>query len=243
MVKESKKSKNKFTIKIVASYLILAFLAAAVGYFVYTEIKTYISTDTADGNDVKLLRTSTLVTNLYEAESLSKLALQGDTDTNFDAYALRIDSIQLEIDTLKQLMQGSEQKSLLDSLQQLLGQKVANNSLDRALKEFEKIDESYGKFSAENLFPNYHRESPKVQKSLREYAALINKNAPINADGTANKAYIDSILNASRARLRKAQLQDSRSRYSLTRKELEVNRNDRELSRQLQNIITAENLP
>ena len=253
MVKDSRKSKNKFTLKIVASYLILTFLATAVGYFVYTEIKTYISTETSDGNDVKLLRTSTLVTNLYEAESLSKLALQGDANTNFDAYALRIDSIQLEIDTLKQLMRGSEQKGLLDSLQQLLGQKVANNnelkrlklksasnnSLDKALKEFEKIDESYGKFSAENLFPNFNQESPQVQKSYREYAALINKNAPINADGTANTAYIDSILSASREMLRKAKLQDSKSRYSLTRKELEVNRNDRELSRQLQNIITA----
>lgn len=253
MVNESKKSKNKFTLKIVVSYLMLAVLAAAVGYFVYTEIKTYISTETADSNDVKLLRTGTLVTNLYEAESLSKLALQGDANTNFDAYALRIDSIQLEIDTLKQLMQGSEQKGLLDSLQQLLGQKVANNnelkrlklksasnnSLDKALKEFEKIDESLGKFSAENLFPNFDQQSPKVQKSLREYAALINKNAPINADGTANALYIDSILNASRAMLQKAKLQDSRSRYSMTRKELEVNRNDRELSRQLQNIITA----
>ncbi len=253
MVSASKESKNKFTLKIVASYLILAFLATALGYFVYTEIKTYISTETSDSNDVKLLRTSTLVTNLYEAESLSKLAMQGDANTNFDAYALRIDSIQLEIDTLKQLMQGSEQKGLLDSLQQLLGQKVANNnelkrlklksasnnSLDKALKEFEKIDESYGKFSAENLFPNFHQESPKVQKLQREYAALINKNAPINADGTANTAYIDSILSASKAMLRKAKLQDTKSKYSLTRKELEVNRNDRELSRQLQNIITA----
>lgn len=253
MVNESKRSKNKFTLKIVASYLILAILATAVGYFVYTEIKTYISTETSDGNDIKLLRTSTLVTNLYEAESLSKLALQGDANINFDAYALRIDSIQLEIDTLKQLMQGREQKGLLDSLQLLLGQKVANNnelkrlklksasnnSLDKALKEFEKIDESFGKFSAENLFPNFDQESPKVQESLRRYAALINKNAPINADGTANNLYIDSILNASRVMLRKAKLQDSRTRYSMTRKELEVNRNDRELSRQLQNIITA----
>lgn len=253
MAKEPKRSKNTFTLKIVASYLILAVLAAAVGYFIYTEIKTYVFTETTDQNDVKLLRTSTLVTNLYEAESLSKLALQSDTDTVFTAYARRIDSIQLEIDTLKQLMQGFEQKGLLDSLQQLLGQKVANtnelkrlqqkstsnNSLDKALKEFEKIDESFGKFSAENLFPNYSRESPKVQKSLREYADLINKNAAVNPDGTANAAYADSILKASRAMLRRAKLQDSRAQRTLSQKEFEVNSNDRQLSRQLQNIISA----
>ena len=253
MAKEPGKSKNKFTLKIVASYLVLAMLAAAVGYFVYTEIKTYISTETSDTNDAKLLRTSTLVANLYEAESLSKLTLQSESDTLFEVYANRIDSIQMEIDTLKQLIRGNEQKGLLDSLQQLLGQKVANNnelkrlkikseansSLDKALKEFEKIDESFGKFSAENLFTNFDRLSPKVQQSLRNYAALINKNGPTNIDATVNAAYVDSILNASKAMLRKAKIQESKSQRSLALKELEVNRNDRMLSQQLQNIITA----
>jgi len=253
MEKESIKSKNKFTFKIMASYLILGLLAMAVSYFVYTEIKTYVSTETADQNDVKLLRTGTLASNLYEAESLSKLALQSDNSTDFDAYAKRIDSVKLEIDTLKQLMQGDEQKSLLDSLQRLLDQKVANNNklkqlqkryesinaLDKALKEFDKIDESFGKFSAENLWPDYKKLSPTLQKSLRDYAALINKNVPANADGSINAVYVDSILKDAKTMLLKAKLQDSRSQRSLALQEREVNRNDRVLSQQLQNIISA----
>ncbi|MBU2947892.1 hybrid sensor histidine kinase/response regulator [Zobellia uliginosa] len=253
MVNASKKSKNKFTLKIVTSYLILALLAAGVGYFVYTEIQTYISTETSDVNDEKLLRTSSLMTNLYEAESLSKMALQSDEKINFDGYALKIDSIQVQIDTLKQLMLGDEQKSLLDSLQILLSQKVSNNnelrslksksnsanSLDKALKEFEKIEESFGKFSAENLFTNFNQLSPKVQNSLREYALLISKNVPDSDNTIKNAAYVDSILNVSKAMLRKAKLADSRSQRSLAQKEIEVNRNDLELSRQLQNIIAA----
>ena len=253
MVNASNKSKNKFTLKIVTSYLILALLATSVGYFVYTEIQTYISTEASDVNDEKLLRTSSLMTNLYEAESLSKLALQSNEKINFDGYALKIDSIQVEIDTLKQLMLGEEQKSLLDSLQVLLGQKVNNNnelrslkvknnsahSLDQALKEFEKIEESFGKFSAENLFTNFDQLSPKVQKSLREYAVLISKNVPESDNSIKNSAYVDSILNVSKSILRKAKLADYRSQRSLAQKEIEVNRNDLELSRQLQNIIAA----
>ncbi|WP_194532800.1 hybrid sensor histidine kinase/response regulator [Zobellia nedashkovskayae] len=253
MVNASNKSKNKFTLKIVTSYLILALLATSVGYFVYTEIQTYISTEASDVNDEKLLRTSSLMTNLYEAESLSKLALQSNEKVNFDGYALKIDSIQVEIDTLKQLMLGEEQKSLLDSLQILLGQKVNNNnelrslkvknnsahSLDQALKEFEKIEESFGKFSAENLFTNFDQLSPKVQKSLREYAVLISKNVPESDNSIKNSAYVDSILNVSKSILRKAKLADYRSQRSLAQKEIEVNRNDLELSRQLQNIIAA----
>ncbi|WP_194528914.1 hybrid sensor histidine kinase/response regulator [Zobellia roscoffensis] len=253
MVNASRKSKNKFTLKIVTSYLILALLAAGVGYFIYTEIQTYISTETADVNDEKLLRTSSLMTNLYEAESLSKLALQSNIKSNFDSYALKIDSIQVQIDTLKQLMLGEEQKNLLDSLQVLLSEKVNNNnelrelkiknnsanSLDKALKEFEKIEESFGKFSAENLFTDFDQLSPKVQNSLRDYAILINKNAPNSDDNTQNAAYVDSILNVSKSMLRRAKLADTRSQRSLAQKEIEVNRNDLELSRQLQNIIAA----
>jgi len=253
MASESDKSKNQFTLKIVTSYLVLALLTAAVGFFVYTEVKSYVSTETADTNDEKLLRTSSLITNIYEAESLSKLALQNNNQISFDAYVLKIDSVQIEIDTLKKLMLGNQQKDLLDSLQTLLKQKVANNnelrgkrvkntsnnSLDKALKEFEKIEESYGKFSAENLFPNFNRLSLKEQQSRRQLAALISKNAPKNGDGTANAAYVDSILSASKAMLTKAKLADSRSQRSLAQKEIEMNRNDLELSQQLQNIIAA----
>ncbi|SHI36933.1 hybrid sensor histidine kinase/response regulator [Pseudozobellia thermophila] len=253
MGSESGRSKNKFTLKIIASYLVLALLTAGVGYFIYTEIKTYVSTETNDSNDEKLLKTSSLVTNLYEAESLSKLALQDGGQVKFDAYSKKIDSIQVEIDSLKQLMLGDEQKGLLDSLQVLLRQKVANNnelrklksksaannSLDKALKEFEKIEESFGKFSAENLFSDFDKLSPKVQQSLREYAALINSNAPKTGDPAENAEYVDSILNVSKEMLRKAKLEDSRSQRFLAQKEVEMIRNDLELSRQLQNIITA----
>lgn len=253
MINESRTSNKKFTLKIVTSYLLLAFLAFGFGYFIYTEIQSYISTETADENDKKLLRTNTLLTKLYEAESLSKLALQSNINLNFAAYAKKIELIKMEIDTLKFLTQSDSQKGLLDSLQVFLNQKVANNSelralktnnlsnnsIDRVLKEFDKIEESYGKFSAENLFANFNELSPQVQRSLREYASLINNNVPKRQDGSTNSKYVDSILNVSKAMLRRAKINDSRSKRSLAQKEIEVSRNDLELSRQLQNIISA----
>ena len=249
----NKKSKNKFTLKIVFSYLILALLTAVVGYFIYSEIKTYISTETASENDEKLLKTNILLTNLYEAESLSKLSAQRNTKADFEAYKLKIDSVHTEIEVLKKLTQSDFQKGLLDSLQILLTQKVANNKalgdlksknnesryIDKALKEFEKIEESIGKFSAENLFPNFDQLSPGLQKNLREYAALLSNNAPVNADGSTNVKYIDSILNVSKNMLQEAKLKDFKSQRSLAQKEIEVSRNDLELSQQLQNIIAA----
>ncbi len=246
-------SKGKFNLKIIFSYLVLAILAIVVGFFIYSEIKTYVSTETANENDAKLLKTNTLLTNLHEAESLSKLSLQSNTQIHYDAYVQKIDSVQLEIDSIKQLTKDVYQKRMLDSLSVLLQQKVENNYalrnlkfrttsnryIDKALKEFDKIDESFGKFSAENLFSNFEQLSPQVQRSLKKYAALLSENAPANVDDGANAKYIDSILNASRAMLKAAKLKDSKSQRSLAQKEIEVNRIDLELSQQLHNIIIA----
>ncbi|MGB5555934.1 MAG: histidine kinase dimerization/phospho-acceptor domain-containing protein, partial [Flavobacteriaceae bacterium] len=247
------KSKNKFTLKIMLSYFVLCVLALVSGYFIYTEIQVFISNDTTVETDAKLLKTGALVTELYKAESLSKLALNSNADNNFLFYAQKIDSIRSSIDSLKLLTQDTHQKGLLDSLQVLLGQKVANNSelrklkkqkvtdnsLDKALKEFDKIKESFGKFSAENLFTDFEKFTPSVQKSLRDYAKLLSENAPKTKDGKADAVYVDSILSASRVMLEQAKVQDFRSQQSFAQKELEVNRNDLELSRQLQNIIAA----
>ncbi len=248
------KSKNKFTLKIVISYAVLAILALVAGYFIYSEINVYISEDTTEKSDAKLLKTNSLLTQLYEAESLSKLALQTRTKDNLNAYTLKIDTIFVEIDSLKHLTESPYQKGLLDSVQLLLSRKVENStilhnlkvrndginySIESALKEFEKIEESLGKFSAENLFPNFNEYSPKVQNSLRDYADLISQNTPKNPDGSADTKYVDSILSASKSLLRKAKLQDSKTQRSLVKKEREINQNDLELTQQLRNIIYA----
>ncbi|HLT50928.1 MAG TPA: hypothetical protein VKZ93_03160, partial [Arenibacter sp.] len=73
------KSKNRFTLKIIFSYFILAILTLVVAYFMVSEIRVYVSTETNSENDTKLLKTGSLLTELYQAESLSKLALQKGT--------------------------------------------------------------------------------------------------------------------------------------------------------------------
>ncbi len=247
------KINKKINPKIVFSYLVLGVLAFVAGYFIYSEIQVYLASDTISQNDKKLLRTGTLVAKLYEAESLSKLALQTKTEDNFDAYSNKIDSISTEIDTLKFLTKNESQRAQLDSVKLLLRQKVENNneliflskqnkgdnSIETALKEFDKIEESYGKFSAENLFSNFHQLSPNLQQSLREYAALISNNSPTNPDGSENAAYIDSILNESKIMLEKALRENTKTKRSLAQKEIQITQNDQELSQRLRSIIAA----
>ena len=231
----------------------LAVLALASGYFIYTEINTYLSTETAEENDAKLLKTGSFLTHLYEAESLSKLALQTKTKENFDAYSQKIDSIFLEIDSLKQLTNSANQKEQLDSVQLLLQQKVsnstellnlkvkndANSSIDHAIQEFSKMEASLGKITAEGLAPNIDELSPKAQKVIRDVAAYLNANVPTNNDKITNSKQVDSILNASKLLLAKAKQTDSKTQRFLAQKEMQINKNDLELSQQLRTIISA----
>ena len=248
-----KKSKNRFTFKIIFSYLVLAVLALASGYFIYSEIDTYLSTETAKDNDEKLLKTGSFLTELYEAESLSKLALQNKTKEDFNAYSLKIDSIFVEIDTLKQLTNNENQRKLLDSVQLLLLQKVsnnndlillkvkndANNSIDKALQEFSKMETSLGKITAEALAPNINELSPKAQKVIRDVASYLNSNVPANYDKIENSKQVDSIIKASKLLLAKAKQTDSKAQRFLAQKETQINTNDFELSQQLRTIVTA----
>lgn len=248
------KSNNKFTLKIVLSYLVLALLAIGAGYFIFSEIGGYLTSEREDRNDTKLLKTSSLLTQIYEAESLSELAFQLPTKENLTSYSNKIDSIFIKIDTLKQLTENTYQKGLLDSVQTLLLRKVTNgndlhnlkikgnsgnNSFDTALKELDKIEESFGTFSVENLFPNFHELSPKIQNTLSIYADLINSNTPKKEDVLADRAYVDSLLKISKNLMAKAKRKDLRAQQSLAQKEIEINRNNLVLSQQLRSIITA----
>ncbi|NAS12649.1 response regulator [Flavobacteriaceae bacterium R33] len=249
----NERSRNKFNLKIVLSYIVLGILTTVIGFFIFSEIKVYLFPETVDQSDSKLLKTSSLLTRLYEAESLSKLALQTKTGTNFKAYSLKIDSICVEIDTLKGLSESSYQIGLLDSVQTLLLQKVANSnelrnlkarndansSLDAALEEFKRMEASLGRITPEALAPNLSELSPKAQSVIRDIADYLNENVPKNENDPMNAEKVDSILNVSKALLNQAKLTDSRKQRSLEQKEAKINQNDMELSQKLRSIIAA----
>jgi signal transduction histidine kinase/DNA-binding response OmpR family regulator len=247
------KSKNKFTFKVAISYLMLCVLALGAGYFIYSEIQVLLNNETSAQSDTKLLRTGSLVTQIYEAESLSKLALQTKTKQNFNAYAQKIDSVFNEIDSLKQLAIDPSQKAKLDSVKLLLEQKVANSnelsslkvknenysSIDNVLKEFRKMEASFGKLTVYNFEKNPEKLSPYKRKVLEDWVAYLNENIPADTSSIPDSEKIDSVLNASKTLLAEAKINDAKTQRFLAQKENEINRTDLELSQQLRNIVSA----
>ncbi|MDX1362676.1 MAG: ATP-binding protein [Arenibacter latericius] len=247
------KTKNKFTFKIIFSYLTLGILALVAGYFITTEIKVYVSTEINAENDTKLLKTGSLLTELYQAESLSKLAIQKKSEISFTAYSKKIDSIFISIDSLKLLTNNDHQIKMLDSVQSLLKKKVLNSkellrlirnsennsSIDNALVELSKIEQSMGKLPPESFNPNYADLPEKSREILKSYVEYLSENVPTDEGNRATAKEMDSIITASKMLLEEAKKQNIRTSRNLARKEMELSRADLEISQQLRSIISA----
>ncbi|WP_318343637.1 hybrid sensor histidine kinase/response regulator [Flagellimonas baculiformis] len=248
------RSKKRFTFNIISSYVALGILAVFAAFFIYNEFKTYVSTKNSEGDSAKLLHTNRLLSNLYEAENLSKLALKTKKPDDLKAYAIKVDSINTIIDSLKPLVKNNPNYliSQLDSVQGLLQQKVYNSaelrklmvenenstSFDAVLEAFHRMEVEMGRITAESFVPNFEQLPPSTQKSIREYVALLNKNIPsTNSNVDANN--IDSILQVSRSILNKAITEAAANERSLIQKELQIYRTDLELSQKMRSIIAG----
>ena len=245
--------KNKFTLKITVSYLLLIILGVIASYYIYTEVKDYIATENTNENDSKLLKTNSFLAQLYEAESLSKLALQTKSKTNFAAYENKIDSLYINIDELKTLTDSDYQHGLLDSLSALLNKKVTNinalrslrlkdqtgTAINSALKEFDKLEESLGIIKPEGLAPNLEELSPKAQSAIKKVADYLNANVPDENNPQQKAQTMDSVVQVSKNLLKDVQQENTLNENSLAVRETNINRTDIELSQQLRSILSS----
>lgn len=247
------RSKNRFTLKIILSYVALGILASLAAFFIYNEFKSYTSTQNRDESNEKLLKTNRLLTQLYDAENLSKLALQTKKPEDLKSYAQKVDSITRFIDSLKPLVQKNQidQSSNLDSVQELLNQKVFNNaelrklkvrnqnntSLDSVLKALHDMEVNMGRITPETFAPNFDELSPEAKESIRKSVAILNKSIP-NYDPNSNADNIDSIFEVSKAILNKAITETASAERTVLQKELEIYRTDLELSQKMRGILT-----
>ncbi len=245
--------KNKFTFKITFSYLLLIILGAIASYYIYNEIRDYITQETVTTNESKLLKTNSFLAQLYEAESLSKIALQTKTNLSYEAYENKIDSITDNINQLKEFTESEHQQGLLDSLTSLLDKKVKNinalrnlrienqtgKAITSAINEFDKMEESLGIITPEGLAPNLKELSPKAQEAIKKVADYLNANIPDQNSPQQKDLRVDSVLQVSKNLLKEVAQENTINENSLAKSETDINRTDLELSQQLRIILTS----
>ncbi|MCK0123060.1 ATP-binding protein [Gelidibacter sp. F2691] len=247
-----KASNRKITFKVLFGYIALGILAAISGWLVFSELRNFTASQTDDLKDRdKLIRISGLVADIYENESLSRAAVQLNTDTQFNAYLLQNDSLLSTIDTLTNLVNNNYQKALLDSVKVIFDKKQRdlnelrrlkdNNSSEKSIEltinKLKSIDPILGKLTLEDYVENPKAIDPKTKEVLEGFIQFSNDLKAKDSVSKVDQKQIDSIVTISRNMLNKIQRDAASQRQSLNLKERELVENDLITSRQLRNLL------
>lgn len=244
--------KNKFTLKIIFSYLILGTLAFFVGWFLFSEVKNYSEENQLAENDKKIIETGTLINLLYKTDGFSRLALLTEDDQDFEEYMSRNDSLFAKIEEIKVLTTDIFQRKQLDSIRLLLEEKNKNieqlrilrltnqkeTSLDDIMTEVRKLEASVGLVSVESMIRDPSKLTANERRIWQSYADYLNSDSTRDTSTVKSKV-VDSMLIASRYIVAEAKKENSRIRRSLIQKENELIRNDLNISERLREIISS----
>lgn len=245
-------SKNKFTLKIILSYLVLGALSVLVGLFLYSEFKNFTAESDETTGEKKIIETGTLINLVYETDGFSRLALLTESDGDFENYMAKTDSLFIKIEEIKSLTSNDFQIKQLDSVNSLLKEKNRNieqlrilrltnqkdTSLDDIMREVRKLESSVGLYSVESLIRNPSKLSSRERRVYQAYANYLNSDATRDTSTVKSKT-VDSMLIASRYIVAEAKKENSRIRESLMQKENELIRNDLKISERLREIIAS----
>ncbi|MCG2429674.1 ATP-binding protein [Aequorivita xiaoshiensis] len=245
-------SRNKFTLKIILSYLVLIALAVLVGFFLYSEFQNYTAENIEKKGEKKFIETGTLINLVYETDGFSRLALLSESEEDYEKYVVKTDSLFKKIKEIKSLTVNDFQIKQLDSVKSLIEEKNRNieqlrilrltnqkdTSLDDIMREVRKLEASVGLNSVESLIKDPSQLSRNERRIWQNYADYLNRDSTRDTAKVRSKT-VDSMLIASRYIVAEAKKLNSRIRNSLNQQENELIRNDLNISEQLREIIAS----
>lgn len=245
------KPKNQFPLKIILSYLVIGAIAVVVSFLMYSEYKNYLAS-TEGSETEKVIETGTLINDVYETDSFSRIALLTRRQSDFDTYLQKSDSLYQKIEQLKALIPNPQQQIQLDSIRFLLGQKRTNieelrnlklrtardSTLDNILNEFKKFNNTTGRYNLEDIiqYPDYLSRAERrawskwTEYFTENYAGMEKKNL--------TGFQVDSLLTIPRFIVLEAKKNRSKTQLALQEKENELLQNELDVSLKLRNIIT-----
>lgn len=245
-------SKSTIPVKVILSYLLLTVLICTVGWILYDQNKLFSNSENrSESENNKILKVSNLLSSIYKTESLSRKSIFSNSEQDFIIYANKKDSLNQEINNLKQLVANNFQVKLLDSVQVLLAEKTENIKQLRAIKSKKKEEIAVKKaitkltkmeISLEKLTLKDFAKDPKkmgnYQRSvLEKYVAYLNQNIPDDSTNTLTKKVADSVLASSKMALNRVKTASSNQNEATIIEEKKLFENDILISEQLIKIL------
>jgi signal transduction histidine kinase/DNA-binding response OmpR family regulator len=244
--------KSYIPIKVFVSYLVLVLLFGSVGWFLYSENKSFSSTERSfTEKNGSILKVSNVLSDLYKTESLARIAIQSESEKDFKNYVAKTKALKVDIDSLKAAVSTPYQITLLDSVQVLLSKKIQNIQQLKAIKnktedeiavssaisDLTKMESSMRKLQLEDFVKNPAMMGDYERNVLKKYVAYLNQNIPDDSTNTLSKKASDSILSVSKMLLNEVQKETANKKKLLSLEENKLLQNELSISDQLRKVL------
>lgn len=243
---------DNIPVKVFISYLALAALVIGVVWFLYSENVIYSSIESKIASEKNnVLRVSKIFSNVYKTESLARKTIQSNSEIDFKNYVFQTNSLQIQIDSLKNAVSNEKQKKLLDSVNILLREKTQNirqlkniknkntdeASVNNAIEELTKLEYSLRKLQLEDFTKTPNKLTGYQRSVLEKYVEYLNKNIPDDSTNTLTKKATDSILSASKKLLSVVKRETEKKKESMNIRENKLLKNEILISEQLRKVL------
>lgn len=246
---ESKKS--YIPVKVFVSYLVLAALVVGASLMLYSENVFFSETENKiTSENRKMLKITTLLSDIYETESLARITIQSNDAADFRNYTRQTDSLVTQIDSLKLLIKSDYQVMLLDSVKILLSRKTANIGqlkeiksrasdevkVKNAINSLTRMELSLRKLRLEDFVKNPADLGAYQRDVLKRYVEYLNQNIPDDNTNTLSQSALDSMLVASKMLLNDVKRETAKRNELLNSEEKKLLQNELSISAQLRKI-------
>lgn len=244
--------KSYIPIKVFISYLVLVLLFGSVAWFLYSENKSFSKNENRfTEKNSSILKVSNVLYDLYETESMARIAIQSESEKDFKDYVAKTIILKVNIDSLKAVVSTSYQIKLLDSVQVLLSKKIQNiqqlkaiknktedeAAVSNAISDLTKMESSMRKLQLEDFVKSPATMGNYERNVLQKYVAYLNQNIPDDSTNTLSKKASDSIISVSKILLNQVQKETANKKKLLNLEENKLLQNELSISDQLRKVL------
>ena len=156
--------------KVIGGYSLLFLLSILAAVLIYKQIiELIVSEENSDNPNRKLFIIGNTITGLYESEGLGNAFVQTGSRSYFLKYRDLIEEVESNIDSLRDLTTRLDQILRLDTINDLLDQKIRNLQDIVRVKQSFVPDDFYNKAIARDRYPEKtHYDTGQLVHQIRK---------------------------------------------------------------------------
>ncbi|MEH6407058.1 MAG: ATP-binding protein [Leeuwenhoekiella sp.] len=240
-----KNTSRSITFKVLAGYILIAGLVTLAYLFIYPRIKEFIYPPQQEKvANRKLTFISNALSYLYEAETIGRTAMATGSNEHYGQYSKLVDSITLQLDSLRSLNKLPNQNSNLDSIKLMLSRKTENMETMVKLRA-KQISGSFSEDALaelikEDIYFEDYENNPQLDsldtKSKNTYVEFYNW---LRRDNIPEDKSMRSMAQTVREILTKIEKRKKKLESDIINRENELLENDQNLTSNIRNLLST----